>query len=187
MRAMTEKQNAKFISFYKNLSNLAKIDPLRQIKTTSPQSLQFITFHLIFEYMLENWINYKINNGENLFRGIKKIGFHNKMYIAKNAGFPKDIFNCLDIVNNIRNEFAHQIDKSSLKTNEMDTLFKQIKEIDTKGNSVESVSFIEDGITYFFSDTNSQSANTLIYLHLLSGKIRNYIFTDIYEHHSRPL
>ena len=184
MRAMTDEEHEKFKSFNEKLAVLRKIDPLNQINDKSPQSLQFLVFHLTFEYMVEKWINFKINNGADLFKGIEKIGFHAKIYLAKNSGFSTDIFQCLNTVNDIRNKFAHQIFKSELDIGEQGKLIELVEKLDSR---VEWKNEVNKRGANFSANQGTQTAGSLALLNLIFEKVHFFIFTDIHQHYSRPL
>lgn len=180
MRISTEEEAKRFEEFNNELTRLNEISPLVEINANSPQSLQVITFHLVFEYLIEKWIDHRINHGNQVFKGIEKIGFHNKMYIAKNIGMPKSIFLCLSMINNERNLFAHQITKKSVGFRVIEELSRMADEIDSEGTKVEDLAVSVNGVFLRASDTSELNIRLHIALHALMGKLRSFVFFDIY-------
>jgi len=176
-----------FEDFNNKLLKLNEIDTLKEIKSTSPHVLQIITYLLIFEYLIENWLNYRLNKGYDLFRGIEKIGFNNKLYLAKNPGLPKPIFNALNEINDQRNKFAHQIFKQSLTRSEIKKIGKLANDIDCTGGKFEELGAYENGKLIRASETNCEKALLLLALYALFGKVRNFVFTDIHINTSSEL
>ena len=180
MRISTEEEMKRFEKFNDELSKLGKLDPLKEINTTSPHLLQIITFHLIFEYLIKKWVDYKVNGGGQVFKGIEKIGFHNKLYIAKNIGLPKSIFLALRLINDERNKFAHQISMKRISKEAVTEIAKLANEINCTGGRFEDLGVYEGGKTIRASETNCEKTLLLLALHALLGKLRNFVFTDIY-------
>lgn len=169
-----------FESFNNELTKLAEIDPLKDVSTTSPHTLQVMAFHLTFECIIERWIDYKINKGKKVFEGIDKIGFHNKLYIAKNIGLPKKLFNVLNKINDERNKFAHQIHKKGIDKKEILEIARLANEIDCTGGKFEDLGIYENGKLLRASDTSCDKVLLLLSLHAVFGKLRNFAFSDIH-------
>lgn len=185
MRISTEEEAKHFELFNKELSELSDIDPLKEINSKTPHVLQIIAFHLTFEYLVEKWIDYKINFGNPLFSGIEKIGFHNKLYISKNIGLPKEIFKALNRINDERNKFAHQISKKIMKKEEILEIAKMADSIECTGAKFDDLGVYENGILINSSKTNCEKALLLLALHSVLGKVRNFVFSDIHLDTSR--
>ena len=185
MRISSEEEMKRFEAFNTELSRLGEIDPLQEVSSASPHTLQIVAFHLIFEYLVEKWIDCKINHGNQVFSGIEKIGFHNKLYIAKNIGLPKPIFHALNRVNDERNRFAHQISKKIISKKEVMEIAGLANSIDCTGGKFEDLSVYENGKLIHASETNCEKALLLLALHALLGKLRNFVFMDIYLNTSR--
>ncbi|MGY3299736.1 hypothetical protein ACVWY1_004210 [Pseudomonas sp. TE6288] len=186
MRYSSNEEMERFVAFNKELEKLAESEPLKEVTRNSPQPLQVISHHLIFEYLIESWINFKINNGKPVFSGISKIGFHNKLYIAKNIGLPIEIFQALDLINKERNEFAHQIFKRTLKSNKIQEISKLSDNIKPTEQTVNQLGTYIDGKIKYASEIKCE--NTLLNLALTAthDKVRNFVFTDIYHDTSHP-
>ena len=180
MRISSKEEMERFEAFYAELSRLGEIDPLQEVSSTSPHTLQIVSFHLIFEYLVEKWIDCKINHGNQVFSGIKKIGFHNKLYIAKNIGLPKTIFQALNRVNDERNGFAHQISKKIISKKEIAEIAKLADNIDCVDGNFGDLGVYKNGNLIHASETSCEKALLLLALHALLGKLRNFVFTDIY-------
>ena len=177
-----------FEKFDKELSKLIKdIEPLKEISFASPQILQVISFHLVFEYLIEKWIDYKINKGNSVFSGIEKIGFHNKIYIAKNIGLPKSIFDLLNKINDERNKFAHQITKKSVSKKEILNIGKLSNDIECTGANYEDLSMLGNGKYFYTSKTECEKTLLYIVLEASLEKMRNFIFMDIHLSTSKEL
>lgn len=185
MRICSEEEAKRFEAFNSELSKLSEIDPLQEISSTSPHTLQIVAFHLIFEYLIEKWIDYKVNKGASVFSGIEKIGFHNKLYIAKNIGLPMTIFKALNKVNDERNKFAHQISKKKISKKEITEIAALADSIECTGGKFEDLGVYENGKVTHASETSCEKTLLLLALHALLGKLRNFIFTDVYLNTSR--
>lgn len=184
MRVIAEDGLKIFTSYDRELTFLSKeIDPLKEVTATSSQVLQVISFHLVFEYLIEQWIDHKINKGISVFKGIEKIGFHNKLYIAKNIGMPKALFLLMDKINDERNKFAHQISKKEINKNNILGIGKLSDDVDCVGARFEELGIpaVEGGLVYS-STTKCEKTLLHIVLQASLGKLRNYTFVDI--HHS---
>lgn len=187
LRVRTEEDAKKFESFNQELQTLGEIDPLRELGVRSPHVLQVIAFHLTFEYLIEKWIDYKINSGKSVFSGIEKIGFHNKLYIAKNIGMPKSIFHALNKLNDERNRFAHQISRTSLSKKEILDIAGTADAIEFTGGQFADLK-IYDGTLLVDSETVAcERGLLLLALNALLGKVRNFVFTDIHLSTSQNL
>jgi hypothetical protein len=185
MRVSSEEEAKRFKAFNSELSKLGEIDPLQEVSSTSPHILQIVAFHLIFEYLIEKWIDWKINNGAPVFSGIEKIGFHNKLYIAKNIGLPKTIFKALNKVNDERNKFAHLISKKKINKNEIIEIALLADQIDCMGGKFEDLGVNVNGKMICASETSCERTLLLLALHALLGKLRNFVFTDVHLNTSR--
>lgn len=53
MRGSTTEEHERLVAFNEQLVKLAESEPLKEIDKSSPQSLQVMSFHLIFEYLVE--------------------------------------------------------------------------------------------------------------------------------------
>jgi hypothetical protein len=187
LRVRNEEQAKKFERFNHELKTLGEIDPLRELGVRSPHVLQVIAFHLTFEYLIEKWIDYKVNSGSSVFSGIEKIGFHNKLYIAKNIGLPKKIFHALNKINDERNRFAHQISRTSLSEKEILEIAGMADAIESTGGQFADLG-IYDGALLVNSETAAcERGLLLLALHALLGKVRNFVFTDIHLSTSQSL
>lgn len=111
----------------------------------------------------------------------------NKLYIAKNLGLPKEIFEVLDAVNAQRNKFAHQLTKSEVERKDIFALEKLADSIDCRGAKVSELRLMDEGREVTVSETTPSRALLLLVLHAVFGKLRNFVFYDIYQHNSRPL
>jgi hypothetical protein len=185
MRVSSEEEMKRFEAFDAELSRLGDIDPLKEVSSTSPHTLQIVVFHLIFEYLVEKWIDCKINHGNQVFSGIGKIGFHNKLYIAKNIGLPKPIFQALNRVNIERNKFAHQISNKLVSKKEIMEIAELANNIDCTGGKFENLGVYENGKLVHASETDCEKTLLLLALHALLGKLRNFVFMDIHLSTSR--
>ncbi|MGX9785902.1 hypothetical protein [Janthinobacterium lividum] len=185
MRIASKIEMEKFKLFCKELSKLNEIGALSEINSKTPHTLQIISFHLVFEYTIEKWIDFKANNGNQLFIGIEKIGFHNKLYIAKNIGLPKTIFKVLDTINNERNKFAHQISKKIIPEDEIFKIGKMADEIEIMGAKFSELGIVEKGRTIYASNTKCEMELLYIALHTIFGKLRNFVFIDIQSTYSK--
>lgn len=187
MRGSTTEEHERFVAFNEQLVKLAESEPLKEIDRSSPQSLQVMSFHLIFEYLIEHWINFKLNRGVSLFSGIEKIGFHNKLYIAKNIGLPKEIFKALSVINDERNSFAHKIFKKSIQRSNIIKIAKLADNIKATGGEFNELGVYIGGELLYAKDIECE--NTLLNLALtaLKDKVRNYVFIDIHHQTSHPI
>jgi hypothetical protein len=187
MRGSTTDEHDRFVAFNDQLKKLAESEPLKEIDRKSPQSLQVMSFHLIFEFLIEQWINFKLNKGVSLFSGIEKIGFNNKLYIAKNIGLPKEIFKALDTVNRERNSFAHNIFKKSIARAKIYEIAELADSIQATGGEFNRLGVYIEGRLFYAK--NIECENTLLNLALtaLKDKIRNYVFIDIHHETSHPI
>ncbi|WP_395066521.1 hypothetical protein [Paraburkholderia silvatlantica] len=179
MRAMSEDDAEKFESFNGKLAHLGTLDPLRDVKSTSPHVLQILSFHLICEYLVETWVNFKLNKGENLFKGIEKIGFHNKVFVAKNAGLPKEIFHALILLNDERNDLAHKITKRDINHRFVDDLVDKIDAIKGCGEKVSKLKILEGGREIKIT-SQILGERLLLALYALASTLRNFIFVDLH-------
>lgn len=179
MRGMTEEQSKIFSDFDGALAKLGALNPLRDVRSTSPHALQIISFHLIYEYLIEAWINFKLNGGKNIFENIATIGFHNKVYIARNIGLPKDIFQALLFVNNQRNDLAHKITKRDLDEKMISDFAEKVEKISDGGNSIFELKIMEGDKAINISSKNL-GARLLVVLYALLFRVRNFVFTDLH-------
>ena len=188
MRTSNQIEMERFEKFCKELDGLKEKDPLRDVKSSSSQMLQIVSFHLMYEYLIEKWIDYKINNGKPVFSGIEKIGFHNKMYIAKNIGMPKELFSSLNKINDIRNKFAHTI-SAKVSEKEIKELCKIIDKVNLDNNKTDLLSTYDDTQNCWvrIDDTICPNIKFHLALSTLSAKLRNFVFIDIFESNSHPV
>lgn len=189
MRVSTEEEMKIFDSFDKELTILYKdIEPLKEIVATSNQALQIISFHLVFEYLIEKWIDCKINKRASVFRGIEKIGFHNKLYMAKNIGLPKTLFSLMEKINEERNKFAHQITKKEIQQKDIIKIGELSNNVVCTGARYEELGIpVESGGYAYFSATKCEKILLHIVLHASLEKLKNFIFMDIHHSTSREL
>lgn len=187
MRGSNDEEMKRFDAFNSQLSKLAESEPLKEVGRQSPQPLQVISHHLIFEFLVEQWINFKINKGGSVFAGIEKIGFHNKLYIAKNIGLPKEIFKVLDVINTERNHFAHKIFKKTVERAKILEIAKLADAIRATGGEFHKLGVYIDGKLTYAQDIECEK--TLLHLALTAtkDKLRNFIFIDIHHSNSRPI
>jgi hypothetical protein len=176
---MSEDQNNLFVNFNEHLNKIFETDLLKDVSRKSPQTLQVLTFHLACEYMLAKWVDFKINEGKEVFKGIEKIGFHNKLYIAKNIGFPKDLFEILNKLNDIRNKFAHDPFEKNLNNKKLDELVKEVDKAQPQhGNEISKLS-TPDKVSYINVDIKDTNSKMFFVLQSIFWKTRSYIFVDI--------
>lgn len=63
MRISFGEKGALFEELSSELDKLYQSEPLKDISKESPHVLQIITFHLVYEHLIEKWIDFKINSG----------------------------------------------------------------------------------------------------------------------------
>lgn len=185
-RIMDGEQNRIFTAFNDELQRLGdELDPLKGINSKSAHTLQIISFHLIYEFYLDCWLNFKLNGGKSLFSGISSIGFFNKMYLAKNAGMPKSIFHALDLINKERNDLAHKLERREVRAEKIDEFVEKIDAISPDGIKVEMLKILEGGREVTINSEDS-GGRLLTALHGLLGQLRNFVYMNIYEQYSFP-
>lgn len=183
MRISTGEKGRLFEEFNAELDKLYQSEPLKDISKESPHVLQIITFHLVYEYLLEKWIDFKVNSGKQVFRGVEKIGFHNKLYIAKNIGLPIKLFKSLNKINEERNKFAHKLGKQDLTNDEIKHILDQL-EVSRK--EFDGFGVYENGELYLAKNSSSGKLLLFLLLQTLLGELRNFVFTDIHIGTSEP-
>ncbi|WP_146160147.1 MULTISPECIES: hypothetical protein [unclassified Stenotrophomonas] len=186
MRSSTEKEFAALRAFNDELAEMARANPLQQVDETSKPLLQIIAYHLIFEFLIEKWIDHAINEGNSTFRGIEKIGFHNKLYLAKNLGFPMDLFHVLDQINNERNQLAHKIDKKPWSRKELMKLGESADKLGHNGSSLAELR-LSNGKTTASGAELTEGELLYLVLAAIYGKLHNFVFTDVHNRLSSPL
>lgn len=193
MRVSNDEEHDRFVRFVDERSKLKDMKTLQEVDSSSSQMLQIVTYHLVFEYLIEKWIDFKVNNGESMFKGIEKIGFHNKLYIAKNIGMPKDLFNAIDLINRERNKFAHQIFKNGMSENEIRKIGKAVDSITgINGGKFSGESGIKvrvKGIVGYVGADQTNDCDVLMYILLssLHNHLSNFVFVDIHHSNSREI
>ncbi|ENU0754767.1 MULTISPECIES: hypothetical protein [Enterobacteriaceae] len=103
-----------------------------------------LVIHMVCEKILETWIEASSHN-KNFFNNSVSLTFNNKLIIAKNFSFPNECFQFMKKLNAIRNKFAHQIDKTEMTEEEINSLYNSLSEFiarepefDPKTSSIES-------------------------------------------------
>ncbi len=187
MRGSTDEEMGRFVAFNEQLNKLEGSEPLKEVDSKSPQSLQVISYHLIFEFLIEQWVNFKVNKGMAVFSGIEKIGFHNKLYIAKNVGLPIEIFRSLEVINNERNRFAHDIFKKTVGRSKIFEMAKLAGAIDATGEEFNTLGVYIGGKLTYVKDIECEGTLLNLALDATKQKIRNYVFVDVLEQNSRPI
>lgn len=186
MRSVAEKDSAVLKKFNDELATMVRSQPLQKVNEASRPLLQVIAYHLIFEFLIEKWIDYAVNDGNSVFRGIEKIGFHNKLYLAKNLGFPKDLFQILDQINNERNQLAHKIDRKPWATRDLMKLGEQADKLGSPGSKLAELR-LSNGKSIASGDALTESELLYLVLTAIYGKLHNFVFTDIHNRRSSPL
>lgn len=77
--------------------------------------------HLVCERTIERWIESASNN-KNIFNNVRGLSFSAKLQIAKNFGIPDFFHGFCNVLNNIRNKFAHEISKTKIDNEEINKL-----------------------------------------------------------------
>ncbi|ARC94904.1 hypothetical protein B6A42_25895 (plasmid) [Vibrio coralliilyticus] len=183
MRFSTGEKAKLFDEFNSELDKLSQSEPLKDVSRESPHVLQIISFHLVFEHLIEKWIDFKINSGKSVFKGVEKIGFHNKLYIAKNVGLPIKLFKGLNKINEERNKFAHKLGKQDLTKDE---IMKILDELGISRREFNEFGVYDGSTLHKVKSASSETLLLFILLNTLLSELRNFVFSDIYLETSEP-
>ncbi|ODB34694.1 hypothetical protein BB427_18870 [Pseudoalteromonas sp. BMB] len=183
MRFSTGEKAKLFKEFNSELDKLYQSEPLKDISKESPHVLQIITFHLVFEHLIEKWIDFKINSGKSVFKGVEKIGFHNKLYIAKNVGLPIKLFKSLNKINEERNKFAHKLGKQDLTKDEIN---KILDELGISQQEFDEFGVYDGGRLHKVKNSSSGTLLLFMLLQTLLTELGNFVFIDIHLGTSEP-
>ncbi|PHM59101.1 hypothetical protein [Xenorhabdus sp. KK7.4] len=144
-------------------------------ENTSPM-VTVLTTHLLCEGFLEAYICSKVNIPD-LFSDTPEAGkvkfkmqFSSKLKFAQRLGLPLDAYKAIDILNNIRNEFAHRLLQAEISNEKINQIAANVNKIHCYENqhALEEEKFeytSEDGQTthiYAFNDPQTPNAMKLI-------------------------
>lgn len=159
---------------------------LEDINFSSPVLAQIITYHLYNEYMIENWVKYKFANGVSIFKDVN-FTTKSKLILAKNLGLPVEIYNAVNLLNSIRNQFSHNINAKPIDDVTLEKLIKVSDNINLNENTYASLCpYQKDTIDKLSGDSKTRHILFLV-LSTMSLKIWNYIFRDMHHSNSHAL
>lgn len=128
-----------------------------------------LTIHMVCEKIIDLWIEAATHNAD-FFNGVGNINFSNKLQIAKNFSLPDTPYKFMKVLNTIRNKFAHQIDKTSMTDEEIETLYNSLKSYLEKHpeNDPKKLHVICYGKEYPYNHSNNVKLSGIFYCVYLS-------------------
>lgn len=115
-----------------------------------------VVIHMVCEKILETWIEACTYN-KSFFGDSLNLTFANKLKIAKNFSFPLDCYTFMKTLNSIRNKFAHQIDKTTISSQEIDDLYNSFASFIEKNPQLDpkKMTVHTKKVSYNFSHSNN--------------------------------